>query len=140
MDMDKLDKLTEVILNIKKDTEDINRELKNLKEEWRNKQEKWEKEKEEMESRIKKLENNKEQTEDMLERLKELEKREDEREKRERRNNIIVSGEEMLHGDTPKDTIQKILSQNLQVEAEIEEAFWIRRGKTGSAVVAKLRN
>lgn len=76
----------------------------------------------------------------MLERLREIERREEARERRERRNNIILKGEELPCGGTPKANVEQVLVQHLQVKAEIEEAFWIGRGKRGSALIAKLKS
>lgn len=86
------------------------------------------------------LKSRKEQTGEMLERLREIERREEARERRERRNNIILKGEELPCGGTPKANVEQVLVQHLQVKAEIEEAFWIGRGKRGSALIAKLKS
>lgn len=86
------------------------------------------------------LKSRKEQTGEMLERLREIERREEARERRERRNNIILKGEELPCGGTPKANVEQVLVQHLQMKAEIEEAFWIGRGKRGSALIAKLKS
>lgn len=116
----------------------MNRKIRDLN--GNKKQEAWEKEKEEIESRIKELESRKEQKRELLERLREIERREEARERRERRNNIILKGEELPCGGTLKAKVEQVLVQHLQVKAEIEEAFWIGRGKRGSALIAKLKS
>lgn len=57
---EKIDKLMEIMLTVKKDTEDIKkelrREMKELREEWKKKQEEWERVKLNFEMRINELE------------------------------------------------------------------------------------
>lgn len=131
-----MEKLTELMLTIKQDTEEIkkeNRELrseiKEMKEEWNKKLESWEKERKELEN----------QTKILKDRITRLEKKEDNRERRERKNNIIIKGEELTRKETPRETVEYMLKKELQVEAEVEEAFWIGKGNR-SILLAKLRS
>ncbi|XP_076544800.1 uncharacterized protein LOC143305384 [Osmia lignaria lignaria] len=108
--MDKLDRLTELVLTVKKDTQDIkegnesiNKEIRELKEEWKRKQEAWEREKEEIQKRIKNLETKRDKADELIERINRIERKE-------------------------------------EVEVEIEDAFWTRKGERGSILVATLRN
>ena len=145
--MDKLDRLTELVLTVKKDTQDIkkenesiNKEIRELKEEWKRKREAWEREKEEIQKRIKNLETKRDKADELIERINRIEQKEEARKKREKRNNITLKGEELPRGETPEDTAVKVISENLQVEVEIEDIFWTRKGERGSILIAKLRN
>lgn len=68
-----------------------------------------------------------------------------EQEKANRRNVGKITGNrtkrvELPCGGTPKANVEQVLVQHLQVKAEIEEAFWIGRGKRGSTLIAKLKS
>ncbi|XP_026827641.1 vicilin-like seed storage protein At2g18540 [Ooceraea biroi] len=144
-DMDKLEQITEIMLTIKKDTEEIKKENKEIKaelqvmrEEWKRRQEEWVKEKKIMEERLNELETKEEQMEMMIARMKQLERKDDERERRERRNNIIMKGEGIPTEGSPKEIIKQTLRQELQIEADIEDAYWIKREQGRRMLVAKL--
>ncbi|XP_071571574.1 uncharacterized protein [Temnothorax nylanderi] len=146
-DMDKLDKLTEIMLTIKKDTEEIKKEnkairseIQDLREEWKKKQEEWEKEKRTMENRLKELEIKEEQMEKKMARMLQLEEREEERERRERRNNITLKGEDLPKEGSPKGTIEHIMRYELQVEVDVEDAYWIGREQRGRMLIARLKS
>ncbi|XP_024874051.1 trichohyalin-like [Temnothorax curvispinosus] len=145
--MDKLDKLTEIMLTIKKDTEEIKKEnkairseIQDLREEWKKKQEEWEKEKRTMENRLKEMEIKEEQMKKKMTRMIQLEEREEARERRERKNNIIVKGEDLPREGSPKEEIEQIMRRELQVEVEVEDAYWIRKEQRGRMLIAKLKN
>ncbi|XP_025269024.1 trichohyalin-like [Camponotus floridanus] len=147
LDMDKIDKLTEIILTIKNDTEEIKKEnkvirqeIQDLKEEWKKKQEEWKKEKEIIVNRLKELETKEEQLEKKMARMIQLEEKEETRERRERRNNITLKGEDLSREGPPKRIIEQIMRQELQVEADVEEAYWIRREQRGGMLIAKLKS
>lgn len=48
-------------------------------------------------------------------------------EKRERRNNITLKGEDLPREGSRKRRIEHIIRHELQVEADVEDAYWIRR-------------
>ena len=60
--------------------------------------------------------------------------------KRERRNNITLRGEDLPRKETPKDMVEYVLRHELQVEAEIEEAYWVGRGEKRGLLIAKLKS
>ena len=86
------------------------------------------------------MEAKKDQAERLTERLEGLERKEEAREKRERRNNITLRGEDLPRKETPKDTVEYVLRHELQVEAEIEEAYWVGRGEKRGLLIAKLKS
>ena len=143
----KLDKLMEAVLAVKKDMEELrkdNRDLRqgmqDLRDEWKSRDEIWEKERKEMRGRIEVLEAKKDQAEGLTGRLEGLERKEETREKRERRNNITLRGEDLPRKETPKDTVEYVLRHELQVEAEIEEAYWVGKGEKRGLLIAKLKS
>ncbi|EZA59751.1 hypothetical protein X777_16232 [Ooceraea biroi] len=111
-----------------------------MREEWKRRQEEWVKEKKIMEERLNELETKEEQMEMMIARMKQLERKDDERERRERRNNIIMKGEGIPTEGSPKEIIKQTLRQELQIEADIEDAYWIKREQSRRMLVAKLRS
>ncbi|RLU18088.1 hypothetical protein DMN91_010331 [Ooceraea biroi] len=108
-----------------------------MREEWKRRQEEWVKEKI-IEERLNELETKEEQMEMMIARMKQLERKDDERERRERRNNIIMKGEGIPTEGSPKEIIKQTLRQELQIEADIEDAYWIKREQGRRMLVAKL--
>ncbi|RLU27393.1 hypothetical protein DMN91_001197 [Ooceraea biroi] len=110
-----------------------------MREEWKRRQEEWVKEKKIMEERLNELETKEEQMEMMIARMKQLERKDDERERRERRN-IIMKGEGIPTEGSPKEIIKQTLRQELQIEADIEDAYWIKREQSRRMLVAKLRS
>ena len=143
----KVDKLMEAVLAVKKDMEELRRDNKDLREgmqdlrdEWKSRDEIWEKERKEMKGRIEVLETKKVQAERLTERIEGLEKKEEAREKRERRNNITLRGEDLPRKETPKDTVEYVLRHELQVDAEIEEAYCVGRLEKKGLLIAKLRS
>lgn len=58
----------------------------------------------------------------------------------ERRNNIILRGEEIIGKGTPQETVRHVLKEDVNIEADVEEAYWIRKRQKGSILLAKLRN
>lgn len=142
--MDKIDKLTEIILTIKNDTEEIKKEnkvirqeIQDLREEWKKKQEEWEKEKGIIENRLKELKTKEEQLE---KKIIQLEEKEEARERRERRNNITLKGKDLPREGSPKRMIEQIMRHKLQVEVDVEDAYWIRREQRGGMLIAKLKS
>lgn len=140
---EKIDKLMEIMLTVKKDTEDIKkelrREMKELREEWKKKQEEWERVKLNFEMRINELESKKDQNEEMKEKIREVLWKEEKRERREKRNNIVIKGADIPMKETPREAAEEIVKQNLQVEAPIEEAYWVRGRRGGSFMVVKFK-
>ena len=140
----KLDKLMEAVLAVKKDMEELRKDnrqgMQDLRDEWKSKDEIWEKERKEMRGRIEVLEAKKVQAEGLAGRLKRLERKEEARDKRERRNNITLRGEDLPRKVTLKDTMEYVLRHELQVEAEIEEAYWVGTGEKRGLLIAKLKS
>ena len=139
-EMDKLDKLMEVVLAVKNELEELRKDNRELRDEWKRRDEIWENERKEMRGRIEVMEAKKDQAERLTERLEGLERKEEAREKRERRNNITLRGEDLPRKETPKDTVEYVLRHELQVEAEIEEAYWVGRGEKRGLLIAKLKS
>lgn len=95
-----------------------------------------------LEKRIKEIEEKQERIGEWSERTIQLEKKEEskEREREKRRNNITLSGGDMLRRDSPKETVEEVVNQMLGTKAEVEEAYWIKKKQRESIVVAKLGN
>lgn len=141
------DDLITLIRSIKRDTEEIKeankelrREMKDLRNEWQEKKIQWDSEKAEIEEKINKLVERKDYAKVLEEKLIWLEGKEEMREKRDRRNNIIIKGDEIPQGRTPKDTVEEIIRDKVQAEAVIVDAFWIRKRSGGSLLVGKVQN
>lgn len=61
-------------------------------------------------------------------------------ERRERRNNITLKGEDLPREGSRKRTIEHIMRHELQVEADVEDAYQIRREQRGGMLIAKLKS
>lgn len=131
--------LKEEIQEIRKDNRETRAEIKELKEGWRKMEEERVRERKIMEEKIEELGEKQGQEEEWKERLKELEKREEDRERRERRNNIILTGEKLVCKENPKMTAQEVLRNVMKTEAEVEEAFWIKKKEGESMLLVRLR-
>lgn len=51
-----------------------------------------------------------------------------------------MKGEELTEKETPKETVEFVLEQNLQIKLEVEDALWIKKKKGGSILIAKLKS
>lgn len=74
----------------------------------------------------------------LREKIKVLEIQEEARKRTEKRNNIVIKGWKVPKRDSLEITVEEMIKLEFHIDAEIEEAFWKRRGI--NMVTAKLKN
>ncbi|KAK9717670.1 hypothetical protein QE152_g23600 [Popillia japonica] len=122
-EMDELkEMMRQIMRDMKQNTDELKDEIKEIKQEMRKKEEKWEREKTELVQRIQILENRLENDE-----------------KQKRKNNIIIKG--IKAGENQiKEGVVDFLKQELQIQANIKEAYKIDREKHYQMVRVELES
>lgn len=125
---EKMGRITNELVEIKKENETFretllqeNKELKNITEN--------------MQQEIEKL---KEEKINLSLRISQLERTTEREEKQKRRENIIIKGSSFQE-ENLKENITKYLNKKLEIEIEVSEAYLIGKG-TNKNVIAKLKN